>query len=282
VRTLLSVGLIGYPVEHSLSPVFQQAAFDTLGIPARYELWPTPVEALEERFRWLRSPGVLGANVTVPHKGAAFTRVDQVSARAKLAGAVNTVVNRGGTLYGENTDVAGFVAPLSERGLVLGEVAVVVLGAGGAARGVLVALAEAGCRRVAVANRTAERAQELAAAFGVEAAPLDDRLEPRLAAADLLVNATSVGWDGESLPLPVALLDALPAWAVVYDLTYRETPLLEAARRRGLVTIDGLGMLVHQGAEAFRLWTGCEPPLEVMWRAALAARQAREQPGQQV
>jgi shikimate dehydrogenase len=276
VRASLLVGLIGYPVEHSLSPAFQQAAFDALGIPARYELWPTPVEALAARFRSLRATGVLGANVTVPHKEAAFTRVDQISDRARRAGAVNTVVNRDGALYGDNTDVAGFAAPLRERGLVLGELAVVVLGAGGAARGVLAALAEAGCRHVTVANRTISRAQELAAAFGVDVGSLDERLAPRLARADLLVNATSVGWDGESLPLHAALLDVLPASAIVYDLTYRDTPLLESARRRGLATIDGLRMLVHQGAESFRLWTGCEPPFEVMWRAALAARRAGE------
>jgi shikimate dehydrogenase len=276
-RPPLAVGLIGYPVEHSLSPAFQQAAFDALGIPARYELWPTPPESLDERFRALRSPGVLGANVTVPHKRAAFARVDHVAGRARRAGAVNTVVNRDGVLYGDNTDVPGFLAPLRERGLPLAELAVVVLGAGGAARGILVALGEVGCRQVTVANRTAERAHELAVEFGVVAAPLDQRLAPHLARADLLVNATSVGWDGASLPLDATLLDALPATAIVYDLTYHDTPLLQAARRRGLETIDGLGMLVHQGAESFRLWTGQEPPLEVMWRAALAARQAREQ-----
>ncbi len=273
----LLVGLIGYPVDHSLSPVFQQVAFDALGIPARYELWPTSAEALDERFRWLRRPEVLGANVTVPHKAAAFTRVDQVAERARRAGAVNTIVNRGGVLYGDNTDVPGFLAPLRERGLPVGELAVVVLGAGGAARGILVALAEAGCRQVTVANRTAERAYELAAEFGVVAAPLDQQLDLYLRRADLLVNATSVGWDGASLPIDAALLDALPATALVYDLTYRDTPLLQVARFRGLTTIDGLAMLVYQGAESFRLWTSQEPPLEVMWRAALAGRQAHEQ-----
>lgn len=274
----LAVGLIGYPVEHSLSPAFQQAAFDALGILARYELWPTPPESLDERFRALRAPGVLGANVTVPHKRAAFARVDHVAERAQRAGAVNTVVNRGGTLYGDNTDVPGFLAPLRERGVPLAELVVVVLGAGGAARGILVALGEAGCRQVVVANRTPERARELAAAFGAVASPLDHRLASHLARAGLLVNATSVGWDGVSLPLNAALLEALPATALVYDLTYHDTPFLQAARRRGLETIDGLAMLVHQGAESFRLWTGQEPPLEVMWQAALAARRAREKP----
>lgn len=272
----LVVGLIGYPIAHSLSPAFQQAAFDALGIPARYELWPTPPEAVEERFRALRAPEVLGANVTAPHKQAAFARVDQVAARARRAGAVNTVVNREGVLHGDNTDVPGFLAPLRERGVPLTDLVVVVLGAGGAARGVLVALEDAGCRQITVANRTPERARELAAAFGVATAPLDDTLGAVLRHADLLVNATSVGWDGTTLPLDAALLGELPASAIVYDLTYHDTPLLRAARRHGLATVDGLAMLVHQGAEAFRLWTGREPPLDVMWRAALAARQERE------
>lgn len=270
------VGLIGDPVEHSLSPAFQQAAFDALGIAARYELWPTPADDVAARIDGLRQAAFLGANVTLPHKGIAFDLVDEPTERARRARAVNTIVNRGGRLLGDNTDIPGFVAPLHERGLDLREARAVVLGAGGAARAVLVALLMAGCTQIALANRTPQRAAALIATLRVPVpiwfGPIDHSLTEWLAEATLLVNATAIGWQDGSLPLPEALLATLPPEALVYDLTYRDTPLLLAAHERGLATQDGLAMLVHQGAESFRLWTGQEPPLDVMWAAARAAR----------
>lgn len=274
----LQVGLIGYPVAQSLSPAFQQAAFDALGIDARYLLWPTPPDEVPAWIAALRLPGVLGANVTVPHKPAAFAAVDEVSDRARQAGAVNTIVNRDGRLFGDNTDIPGFLAPLKDLGLSLASAAVIMLGAGGAARGILVALNSAGCAQVTVASRRPESAAAMLAgvepSIPVEIAPLDASLASRLAGATMLVNATSVGWEGDVLPLPEPLLDALPASALVYDLTYRETPLIRAAARRGLETLDGLEMLIQQGAESFRLWTSREPPIAVMRSAARAARAA--------
>ncbi len=274
----LQVGLIGYPVAHSLSPAFQQAAFDALAIDARYLLWATPPEQVPARIAALRLPKVLGANVTVPHKQAAFAAVDEASDRARRAGAVNTIVNRDGRLFGENTDIPGFLAPLQDRGLALSSASVIVLGAGGAARGIMVALLSIGCTQVTVANRSPETAARMIAAIEpstpVDIAPLDDSLASRLSGATLLVNATSIGWEGGALPIPEPLLDALPPSALVYDLTYRETPLIRAAARRGLATLDGLEMLIQQGAESFRLWTGCEPPISVMRSAAKAARDA--------
>lgn len=272
----LRVGLIGYPVEHSLSPPVQQAAFDALGIDARYELWPTPETEIVARIQGLREPDALGASVTLPHKGAAFALVDEVSERAQQAGAVNTIVNRSGRLFGDNTDIPGFMAPLHERGLAIPETRAVILGAGGAARGVAVGLLNAGCRQITIANRTPERAAALIDTLGadlpLQTAPLDAALADRLAETTLLVNATSVGWHGDELPLDPALLEALPAGALVYDLTYRDTALLQAAKGRGLATVDGLPMLVHQAVVAFRLWTGQEPPFDAMWEAAVAAR----------
>lgn len=272
----LRVGLIGDPVAHSLSPAFQQAALDALGIDARYARWHTAAADLPARFAALRAPDVLGANVTLPHKEAAFALVDDVTARAAAARAVNTVVSRDGRLLGDNTDIPGFLAPLGERGLDLPALDAVVLGAGGAARGVVVALLQRGCRSVTVANRRPERAAALIADLGApptaRPAPLGASLAPALAAAGLLVNATSIGWQGDSLPLDAALLRGLPPTALVYDLTYRETPLLRAAGALGLATLDGLRMLVCQGAESLRAWTGRAAPLDVMWSAALAAR----------
>ena len=155
----------------------------------------------------------------------------------------------------------------------------VVLGAGGAARAVVVALTDAGCRDIVVANRTPARARAMLDALALDrsitVAGLDATLAGRLAEANLLVNATAVGWQGDALPLPAPLLDALAPGSLVYDLTYRETPLLQAAMRRGLPTLDGLPMLVHQGARSFQLWTGQEPPVALMLQAAQAARSGR-------
>jgi len=275
----LRVGLIGDPVEHSLSPAFQQAAFDALGIDALYALWPTSAVDLPARVTSLREPDVLGANVTLPHKQAAFALVDDVTERAAAAHAVNTIASRDGRLHGDNTDIPGFLAPLDERGLRLHSLHAVVLGAGGAAHAVVVALLLAGCGGITVANRHPARAEALAAELGappsLRTAALDATLAGALQSAGLLVNATAAGWQGDALPLDSALLRALPPTALVYDLIYRETPLLRAAVGLGLGTLDGLRMLVHQGAESFRCWTDQAPPLEVMWQAALSARDRR-------
>ncbi len=268
------VGLIGFPVEHSLSPVFQQAAFDALGLDVRYELWPTQPDEMAERIAGLHAPDILGANVTVPHKQRAFDLVDEASELAQRAGAVNTIVKIGNRLRGENTDVAGFLAPLRQRGLPLSTMRAAILGAGGAARAVAVALQSGGCKHIVVANRTVSRAHSLVdqVGGGLDAVRLGDL---DLNDVDLLVNATSVGWEGEQLPLSEALLDRLPTGSLVYDLTYRETPLLRLTAERGNETLGGLEMLVGQGAESFRLWTAQEPPLALMLEAARAAANAR-------
>jgi shikimate dehydrogenase len=271
------VGLIGDPVEHSLSPVFQQVAFDAAGIETTYELWLTEDYELKSMIDQLRGPEFIGANVTVPHKPAAADHVDELSQRATRAGAVNTIINRDGHLIGDNTDIPGFLAPLEERAFDFATARVVVLGAGGAARGVVVALLDAGCQSITVANRTPERASSLRDDLGAEIAvsSLGDELEPELAEASLLVNSTAVGWGEDDLPITRDQLAMLHSGATVYDLTYRQTPILKAASAAGYETIDGLPMLVHQGAESFRLWTGQTAPFEAMWQAAFAARTER-------
>jgi len=272
----LRIGLIGFPVEHSLSPVFQQVALDTLGIPARYELWPTPPAELPQRIASLRAPGTVGANVTVPHKEAVAELVDELAPRARRVGAVNTVIVRGQRLIGDNTDVPGFLFPLRERQLPLADLRVTLLGAGGAARAVIVALLDQGCHRLTIANRTPERARQLVAEFGIgHALSLGPELLTVLGETDLLVNATSLGWDGRASPIPLDWLEQLPPHALVYDLTYRETPLLATARQLGRAALDGLEMLVAQGAESFRLWFEREPPFDLMLRAAQEARARR-------
>lgn len=281
----MRVGLIGNPVAHSLSPAFQQPGLDALGIPARYELWPTPAAALAERIAGLRAPDVLGANVTVPHKQAVMVLLDEVAPVAQRAGAVNTVINRDGRLLGDNTDVAGFAAaliaiepePAGRRAL--------ILGAGGAARAVALALDSLGLGRITIANRDPARAERLAA--DLAPAPIrvlmlhldEDQLRAALPDTTLLINATALGWHAGESPLSLALLDLLPDEALVADLTYRDTDLLLAARQRQLNTLDGLPMLIHQGARSLELWTGQAAPLAVMRAAAEAARAARSPRG---
>ena len=271
------IGLIGDPVEHSLSPFFQQPALDSLGLDIRYELWPTPLAALPGRLDDLRAGRALGANVTVPHKEAVFAAMDDVSDLALRAGAVNTIVPRNGRLFGDNTDIHGFVVPLREREVRFEGLDAIVLGAGGAARGIVVALLNAGVRRIHVLNRTIARAEHLAATLGDDRvrSATSDQAQALASDAGLIVNATSIGWQGHDLPLDPAAFGVMPPAAIAYDLTYRETPYLPAARAAGLATIDGFPLLVQQGARSFELWTGQPAPIDILWSAALAARAAR-------
>jgi shikimate dehydrogenase len=270
------VGLIGDPVAHSISPVFQQAAFDALAIAARYEAWHTPAAALAERVAALRAPDALGANVTVPHKQAVLPLVDRLHPTAQRAGAVNTIVNAGGRLVGHNTDISGFLEALRlDGGVDPRNARAVVIGAGGAARAVVIALLDAGIAHVRVVNRTLERAAALVAALAngrADAAPLEPRrARALLAGADLVVNCTTVGMrhgvHEHELPVPA---EAIPDGAMVVDIVANplETPLLRAAAARGCRTLGGLPMLVRQGAAAFTLWTGMPAPVPVMMAAA--------------
>jgi shikimate dehydrogenase len=270
------VGVIGDPVAHSLSPALHQPALDQLGIPATYERWHTSAEDVEARVESLRAADVLGANVTVPHKLAVMDHMDEISGAARRAGAVNTIVNRAGRLYGDNTDIYGFQTALTEA---LGDRRasdVIILGAGGAARAAVLALEALGASRIFVVNRDQERAGRLRVDLGpapVETASPDEAwFRDHLPLADVLVNATSLGWKPGETPLDLRWIDLLPASVVVFDMTYRETDLLRAASGRGLRVADGLAMLVHQGARAFTLFTGESAPVEIMLEAARAAQ----------
>ncbi len=288
------LGVIGDPGKESLSPSFQQAALDHLRLDIVYEAWPTPPEGLAQRVKGLRAPAVLGANVTIPHKEAILPMMDELDDLVRRVGAVNTVVNREGRLCAYNTDVAGFLRALREAGQFDPAGArALVAGAGGAARAVVTALIQAGAARVIVINRTFSRAsklvEDLRAADGateLQALP-DAYLSWSSAAlgADLLVNCTSIGSDSiaatkqdpEEADSPVPA-EVIRSGVLVYDLIYRpaETPLMAAARRRGARVLGGLPMLVYQGAESFRLWTGREAPVEVMFEAARKALAAAE------
>ncbi len=268
---MASVFLIGDPVAHSLSPAMQNAAFAALGLPHRYELLRTEEGDLPATIERLRGEDVLGANVTIPHKERVARLLDATEEEALRIGAVNTIFKRAGALRGDNTDGIGFAAALAERALEVAGRRVLVLGAGGAARACVGQLLRAGAS-VAIANRTPSRAQALRAAMrdlpatggalSVAAWPGPDAL----ARYDVLVNATALGMHGEDVLPGVPLGEGLAVVDVVAIAA--ETPLIAHARALGRVAVDGLLMLLHQGAQAFRLWTGVDAPLTAM-RATL-------------
>jgi shikimate dehydrogenase len=277
------VGLVGYPVAHSLSPRMQQAAFDALDIEACYALWETQPDRLAERIASLRSPEVLGANVTIPYKEVVVPLVDECDSGAARIGAINTIVNRNGRLFGYNTDAPGFMRALIEFDTYPFDCPgkrVVILGTGGVARAAAVALLENGVGEVMLLGRTKEHltimlrhlrtlsvkihgtAHIVGALFGHPEA------SGYLSSADLVVNATPAGLNVDDTTL---LLDinVLPTTALVMDTIFNPplTPLLRAAQAHGCHVLNGLTMLLFQGALAFELWTGRPAPKEVMRKA---------------
>ena len=272
------VGLIGHPVGHSISPVFQQAAFDALGLPFRYERWDTPPSDLAATVETLRWGERIGANVTVPHKESVLACLDVLSEEARRTGAVNTIVRRDGRLEGYNTDIAGFEEALQEDGgFDPRDAHVLVIGAGGAARAVIYALLRGEAAQIALWNRSPERADALAGALDPVRRRLrviGDDVGAAAAGAALIVNCTTLGMAGGPGAGRSPLLEAeIPVGAFVVDVVANppETPLLAAARTRGCRTLGGLAMLVRQGAAAFELWTGRPAPLAVMFEAARRA-----------
>jgi shikimate dehydrogenase len=274
------VGVIGHPVAHSLSPAFQSAAFAACGIDVHYELWDTESDALRGRLVSLRDPRYLGANVTIPYKEAVMPLLDELGGQSARAGAVNTIVNRGGRLFGFNTDGQGFVAAMrNEARFDPSGRSILLLGAGGAARGIAFALAEARAARISIWNRTPERAIALAAdvaQVGVPADPIaaTDDLSPY----DAIVNCTSIGMEGTGTESesPCDITSARPG-TLIADIVYapEETTFVRAGREAGLPTLKGLPMLIYQGALGFELWTGLSAPVDVMFDAARRAMAAR-------
>jgi len=280
--------LLAHPAGHSLSPVLHDAAFDAIGLDARYEAWDVPPAELADALARLRSdPAMLGGNVTVPHKAAVLPLLDEVRPDAAAIGAVNVLIREGERWIGDSSDGAGFLRSLDEAGVDPAGRAVALIGAGGAARAVGWALARAGVGRIAIVNRTRDRAEAVArllrGARGdlpVEVAPDASGLDD----IDLWVQATSLGMrragvDPHETPVDAATLAAASGGSdpVAVDLVYRprRTPFLVAAGAAGLRAVDGVGMLLHQGAEAFEAWTGVAAPLAVM-RDALAEALAAE------
>jgi shikimate dehydrogenase len=279
-----AAGVIGTPIRHSLSPSIFNAAFVAAGLDWAYLAFDVPEGAAGLALGGMRALGLEGLSVTMPHKAAVLDGLDELSHDAEALGAVNCVSRRGGILLGHNTDGPGLVDALrKDEGIDVDGLRCVVIGAGGAGRAVARALAGAGAGSVVVVNRSSEPAERAAALAGGAG---------RVGTADevgdavLVVNATPLGMGvvvttaGEPEPLPLDV-ERLGRGQVVVDLVYHPavTPLLGAARQRGLHAINGLGMLIHQAAHAFRLWTSEEAPLEAMSAAAVAELARRATPG---
>ena len=279
-------GIFGYPVEHSFSPAMHNAAFKNLSLNRAYVPFPVRPENLAYAVEAMRTLGLAGVNVTVPHKQAVTEFLDELSPAARLSGAVNTIVNEGGVLTGHNTDGEGFIRALAEsagseyiRGPVL------IIGAGGAARAVAVALALSGTEEIIIANRTEARAAELSSlleestgcrvmAFKWEGQPAEGSPEHREWAAvldrvKLLVQTTSLGMRPAVDTYPSIPYQLVHSGQVAVDLVYNppSTCFMNKCREAGAVVYNGTGMLLYQGAIAFELWTGREAPVDIMRRA---------------
>ncbi len=268
----LRAGILGWPVEHSKSPRLHRFWLARHGIDGAYVHLPAPPEAFADTVRRLAAEGWRGANVTIPHKEAALALADEATDRARAIGAANTLVFDGGRIRADNTDAFGFAENLEAAGGFPAERPALVLGAGGAARAVIQALIDAGVPEIRLTNRTRDRAEALADAFGPRVRVVDwDTRNDAVSGAGLIVNTTSLGMSGQP-PLEIDLSGVAPG-AVVTDIVYAPlvTPLLAAAEAAGLRTVDGLGMLLHQARPGFAAWFGIEPEVDDALRVAMLA-----------
>lgn len=285
------IGLIGYPLKHSISPYFQQAALDYYQLDIRYQLWETRPEELPSAVARLRSRDVVGANVTVPHKEAVLPLLDGVDEIASLIGAVNTIAKQDSKLLGYNTDAHGFIQALKQDGQFNPQAKrAIILGAGGAARAVSFALIQEAIGSLVIINRTPERARALVETLLTYLHSSPQRSEASVSVTamaweavssretfrgcHLIVNCTTMGMkhSAEEGKSPLTQ-DVIPEGALVYDLVYNPspTPLLEVARKAGARILGGLSMLVYQGAGSFELWTGKRAPVYMMLNKAKEA-----------
>ncbi|ACZ41030.1 shikimate 5-dehydrogenase [Thermobaculum terrenum ATCC BAA-798] len=282
------VGVIGYPIKHSISPVFQQAAFDALGIEAIYKAYEVPPEDLRSFFFNLRNGNWLGVNVTIPHKSAAAKLADERSQEVSFTGAANTIISMNGRLKAHNTDISGFILALEENGFQIKSKRAVVLGSGGTTRAVVYALAICEAQSIAVIGRSQDKVHslisELKPFFEHKQVTVTghswekDSIRRQIQNSDILINTTPIGMKGtdqEHLS-PVSKED-LSSDLIVFDVVYNPimTPLLTYAKDVGASTISGIEMLIYQGAESFRLWTGQEPPVDIMRKAAIKAMEEK-------
>jgi len=270
-------GVIGDPIEHTLSPTIHNAAFNHLGLDFVFLAFRVKAAELENAVRGMRGLGIHGLNVTMPHKSTVIAYLDEIDSAVKFLGSANTILNKNGKLSGFNTDGTGALKALRENGAELSEKKVLLIGAGGAAKAIAFSLAkEVG--ELAILNRTAEKAKKLAAALGrtlnkkvVGGSLSQDALAKNLRGSDVLINATNIGMHpraNQSIVLPQWLRSDLTVMDIVYNPV--ETKLAKDAKAAGAKVISGVEMLIYQGAASFEIWTGRAAPIEVMRQAALS------------
>lgn len=283
-----NLGVIGWPIVHSLSPAMQTAAIRAAGVDYAYIAMPVRPEALPQAVQGLRSLGFRGFNVTIPHKTAVIDCIDEIDEDARRIGAVNTVVNENGKLLGRNTDVLGFLQGLARCGAAIQNHKAVILGAGGAARAVVWGLIREKAEKITVGVRDAEKAKAALADFSqladIEVCSWrDGRFETALGEADILVNTTPLGMSPKIDEVPPVNWNHVRPEAFVYDIIYtpERTRFLREAEARGHLVLNGASMLVGQGAEAFAMWTGIRPDEAVMEKALLDSLRAKEQETEQ-
>lgn len=269
--------VVARPIKHSISPFIQNFAFDATGINGVYVAWDIPEEDLQESVQNVRRYDMFGINLSMPYKQVVIPFLDELNQAAQLIGAVNTVVNRQGQLIGYNTDGYGFFKALEkDDGFTVKDKIMTILGGGGAATSLIVQAALNGAKKINIFNQTQfleetkAKAEKYAAATGVELEvfPVEDQalIQEKILESDLLVNATSVGMDGQSMV--IANNTVLPAGLRVADVIYQpfETPFLSYSRSKGLKASNGLGMLLYQAAKAFELWTDQSMPTDQIWQ----------------
>ena len=273
---MIKLGLIGYPVRHSLSPKIQNAALKACGLGGEYSLFPIApddMQGLQELLDRVRSGEITGLNITIPYKQNVIRFMDKLTTTAQAIGAVNTVYMRDKKLIGDNTDAPGFLSDLNQfladrQSSIENRKSAIVLGAGGSARAVVYALINDGWH-VTIAARRIEQAQQLAASFPNYAIRTTQYVDFPLSTFHLIVNTTPLGMttNADVSPIPESL--PLSLGTFIYDLVYnpRETKLVRVARAQGLHATTGLGMLIEQAALSFELWTGYNPPRDVLWNA---------------
>ncbi|GAB6138841.1 shikimate dehydrogenase [Halanaerobaculum tunisiense] len=270
-------GLLGDPVEHSLSPVMHNRAFQELGLNNLYLPWAVKEDKLAQAVAGIRGLDIKGANLTIPHKQQVLPHLDELSEEARLIGAVNTIENQAGKLIGHNTDGRGYLRSLQEEAdFNPAAKKVLVVGAGGAARAVAFQLALAGVSELYIANRTVKKAKALIEEInkqlevtGKAISLSKERLAEKMERLDLVVDTTPVGMYPQTEVEPVIPADLLHSDLLVSDLVYnpQETVLLQVAKKKGAATLSGLGMLLYQGVIAFEIWTGKKAPVKVMREA---------------
>ena len=267
-----TIGILGWPVAHSLSPAMHNAAFADLALDYSYIPLPVHPDHLEQAIQGLKSMGFVGVNVTIPHKVTIMPFLDEIDPSAQLAGAVNTVVIKQGKTIGYNTDAQGFVLSLTTKDVTINNKTAVIMGAGGAARAVVCGLLAQGIKKIIIGTRSQLKAEDFVKTFpnrnNLQGCNWDEEIfRNEIRQCDILINCTPIGMEANSKEtLPVQWQD-VPKATLVCDLIYNPplTPFLIAAQKHGHVIINGAGMLIEQGALAFELWTGKKAPRHIMF-----------------